>query len=262
MDNLLKICTLGSGSKGNAFALHSAEYGTLIVDAGFSARQMELKLQTAQINIDSINAVLLTHDHDDHSHGCRVFCNKYDIPLYCSFQTANYLNTKNKLPDHVVQFEAGDRFEISGFNIAAFAVQHDAIDPVGFRIRCHDREIGIATDLGEVNALCRQRLKCCHALVLESNYDREMLYASDRTLHLKRRIAGRMGHLDNLDAVNVLEDLLDENSSLLMLVHVSNDCNCYELVEQNAAGCLKKICREYVNMYVARQNEISPWFTI
>ena len=88
MDNLLKICTLGSGSKGNAFALHSAEYGTLIVDAGFSARQMELKLQTAQINIDSINAVLLTHDHDDHSHGCRVFCNKYDIPLYCSFQTA------------------------------------------------------------------------------------------------------------------------------------------------------------------------------
>lgn len=258
----LKFCTLGSGSRGNSFAISSAEHGTVLVDAGFSAKQMELKLNNAEIDIDSINAVLLTHDHDDHSHGCRVFCDKFNIPLYCSFQTAHYLSGKNKLPSRVIQFEAGDRFEINGFQIAAFAVQHDAIDPVGFRIKCHDREIGIATDLGELNALCRQRLKCCHGLVLESNYDREMLYASDRTLQLKRRISSHMGHLDNNDALNALEELLDDNSSFLMFVHISNDCNCHELVEKNLSSCLKKLNREEINMYVAQQNEISPWFII
>lgn len=258
----LNICTLGSGSKGNAFALTSNQFGTLLVDAGFSAKQMENKLKSAEIDIDSINAVLLTHDHDDHSHGCRVFCDKYDIPLYCSFQTAHYLNGKSKLPSKVVQFEAGDSFEISGFSVSAFAVQHDAIDPVGFRIKCHGKEIGIATDLGEINALCKQRLSCCDALILESNYDKEMLYASDRALHLKRRIAGKMGHLDNNDALNILPELLHEKSSFLMLVHVSNDCNCYELVEKNLCGCLEKIQCSPRNFYVARQNEISPWFTI
>ena len=258
----LNICTLGSGSKGNAFALSSAEHGTLLVDAGFSAKQLETKIAEAQIELDSIHAVLLTHDHDDHSHGCRVFCDKYNIPLYCSYQTAHYLNGKNKLPNTVVQFEAGDRFEISGFQVSAFAVQHDAIDPVGFRIKCHDKEIGIATDLGEINALCKQRLSLCDALILESNYDREMLYASDRALHLKRRIAGRMGHLDNNDALTALEELLSDRSSLLMLVHISNDCNCYELVEKNLSCCLEKIRRNSMDFYVARQHEVSPWFTI
>ena len=258
----LQICTLGSGSKGNAFAISAPDCGALLIDAGFSAKQMEIKLEAAGINSDSIHAVLLTHDHDDHAHGCRVFCNKHKIPLYCSFSTAHYLNSKNKLPDHVIQFDPGDHFEIADFQIAAFAVQHDAIDPVGFRISCRDRVIGIATDLGEINALCKQRLKCCHALLLESNYDRQMLYASDRTPALKRRISGKKGHLDNLDAVNALNELLDENSSFLMLVHVSSDCNTYELVEQNISVCLKNIAKNHVNMYVAQQNEVSPWFTI
>lgn len=261
-DENLKICTLGSGSKGNSFVISSDRFGSLLVDAGFSAKQMDAKLDAAGITPDSINAVLLTHDHDDHSHGCKVFCNRHKIPLYCSFQTAHYLNGKDKLPDKVIEFEAGDNFDVSGFNISAFAVQHDAIDPVGFRIKCASREIGIATDLGEINALCCQRLKCCHALILESNYDKEMLYASDRTLHLKRRIAGRMGHLDNNDALAALAELLDENSSFLMFVHVSNDCNCYDFVEQNLSQRLKEINRETVISCVARQNEISPWFTI
>lgn len=258
----LNICTLGSGSKGNAFALSSVVHGTLLVDAGFSAKQMEMKIAAAGIAPDSIKAVLLTHDHDDHSHGCRVFCDKYNIPLYCSFRTAQYLNSKKKLPSKVVQFEAGETFDIDGFNISAFAVQHDAIDPVGFRIRCHEREIGIATDLGEINSLCRQRLKCCHALVLESNYDKDMLYASERALYLKRRIAGKMGHLDNIDALNSLEELLDDRSSFLMFVHISNDCNSYDFVEQNLSQYLQKLNRTQVNSYVARQNEISPWFEI
>lgn len=258
----LKICTLGSGSKGNAFAISASDCGTLLIDAGFSAKQMELKLDSAGIDFASIRAVLLTHDHDDHAHGCRVFCNKHKIPLYCSFNTAHYLNTRNKLPDKVIQFDPGDRFTIADFEISAFAVQHDAIDPVGFRICCCEKTIGIATDLGEINELCKQRLKYCHALLLESNYDHDMLYASDRTLFLKQRIAGRKGHLDNLDALNALHELLDENSSFLMLVHISNDCNSYELVQQNVSCCLKNIAKDHVNMYVAQQNEVSPWFSI
>lgn len=262
LKNDLKICTLGSGSKGNSFVISSTEHGTLLIDAGFTAKQMELKLAAAEIDISSIHAVLLTHDHDDHAHGCRVFCNRHKIPLYCSFKTAHYLNGIDKLPKKVIQFEAGDHFSINAFDITVFAVQHDAEDPVGFRIRCCGREIGIATDLGELNALCRQRLRSCHALILESNYDREMLYASERTLQLKRRISGSFGHLDNQDALREIGELLDDCSSLLMFVHVSNDCNCRELVENNLSCRLKELNKESVNMYIARQDSISPWFEI
>ena len=258
----IKICTLGSGSKGNSFVI-SNNYGeAIVIDAGFSCRKMLEKISLSGISINSIKAVLLTHDHDDHAAGCKVFCNKLDIPLYTTFETAKYLEKKDKLPKQVIQFEAGESFAIGNFSINAFAVQHDAIDPVGFTIHCDDRKVGIATDLGTLNKLCCRHLCDCHALVLESNYDREMLYNSDRTLSLKRRISGSSGHLDNAAAADALGILLGDRTQFLMLVHVSGECNSPEIIDNLTVNSLKNLQKEHVKRYIACQNDVSEWFEI
>lgn len=261
-EKTFKICTLGSGSKGNSFVI-SNKYGeTVLVDAGFSCRQMLKKIDEVGLNLDSIQGVLLTHDHDDHASGCKIFCDKLNIPLYSTFATAQYLHQNNKLPKKVVQFEAGENFSIGNFAINAFAVQHDAIDPVGFTIHCDDKKVGIATDLGVFNKLCVRHLSNCHALLLESNYDHEKLYNSSRPLYLKRRISGSAGHLGNAEAAEALSMLLGDMTEFLMLVHLSSECNSPEIVENLTVNNLKLLKKEHIVSYIAKQEDVSCWFEI
>lgn len=262
MDSSIKFCTLGSGSKGNAFVITNSYGESILVDAGFSCKKILEKLDEAGVSVDSILAVLLTHDHDDHVKGCKLLCNKLNIPLYATFLTSEFLSSQDKLPKKVIQFEPGEAFMIGQFHVAAFAVQHDATDPVGFTVHCHDKKIGIATDLGELNMLCKKHLSGCHALVLESNYDRDMLYNSDRILHLKRRISSSKGHLDNLDATAALELLLGEMTKVLMLVHLSRDCNTHEIVHNLTCNCLQNLAKSDIITCIASQESISDWFIV
>lgn len=198
---MVKLCALGSGSRGNALVLTGGDGSAIIVDVGFSRRETHGRMRRVEVDPGTLRAALLTHEHDDHSKGCRVFCDELNIPLCTASLTADYLRKKGKLPARVLEFEPGTDFQIGGFEVSPFLVQHDAVEPVGFVIRRDGVKIGIATDLGDVNALAFQRLCDCDALVLESNYDRQMLRDSDRQLYLKRRILGRHGHLDNLAAL-------------------------------------------------------------
>ena len=211
------------------------------------------RLEMVGVAPEAVRAVVLTHEHDDHVKGSRVFCDDLGIPLYASALTTEYLYKKGKLPREVMQFEPGDVFQIGGFEISPFAVQHDAIDPVGFVFRRGASRIGIATDVGELNTLCMKRLANCSALILESNYDREMLLNSDRRLHLKRRINGRNGHLDNRDAAAALPALLGEATRLLLLVHVSSECNTYSLVHEIAARTIRDLRRDDIQFAVVEQ---------
>ena len=252
----LGITALGSGSGGNSFVVHSAE-GNILIDAGFSRKELIRRMLEVDVDPSSIQAVLLSHEHDDHLKGCRVFCDQFKIPLCISFETWNYLRhqKKGKLPANIHQFAAGDKFELAGMNILPFTVQHDAIDPVGFVITSKDKQIGFASDLGAVNALAKLRLSNCDILILESNYDLDMLRRSDRQIHLKKRIAGPHGHLNNLDAIESLNDLLTERTKVLMLVHASSECNDYELVRTLAHEQLEKMQRNDIVMKVIEQNK-------
>jgi len=249
---MVKLSVLGSGSRGNALVL-SSEEGALIVDLGFSRRELRCRLERIGVDPGSIHAALLTHEHDDHSKGCRVFCNELDIPLCAAGPTADYLRKKGKLPDRVLEFEPAHEFEIAGFDIQPFAVQHDAICPVGFVIRRGGCSIGIATDLGDVNALVMQQLYDCTALILESNYDAKMLRDSDRQLYLKRRILGRHGHLDNLVALQAVGELLTQRTAILMLAHLSSECNRPELVKSLFEARLRELGREDLRFEVLSQ---------
>ena len=131
---MVKLSVLGSGSRGNALVL-SCEEGAVIVDMGFSRRELRNRLERLEIDPGHLRAALLTHEHEDHSKGCRVFCNELGIPLCAAAPTADYLRRKGKLPERVLEFEPGHDFHIAGFEISPFAVQHDAVCPVGFVIR-------------------------------------------------------------------------------------------------------------------------------
>ena len=218
------LSALGSGSRGNALVLSSPD-GALIVDVGFSRREVRTRMERLGLDPCRLRAALLTHEHDDHSRGCRVFCDELNIPLCTASPTAEYLRRRGKLPGRVLEFEPGCEFQIGGFEVEPFAVQHDAVAPVGFVVRREGVKIGIATDLGNVNMLAMQRLEDCDALVLESNYCPVLLDNSSRPYSLKMRIKSSHGHLSNADAIELMAALDASKVEKIFLAHISKECN-------------------------------------
>jgi phosphoribosyl 1,2-cyclic phosphodiesterase len=257
------ITALGSGSRGNAFVI-SCDNDALLIDAGFSRRELISRMQAVGIDPESIGAILLTHEHTDHLNGCRVFANAHSIPVCMTWKTAQYL--KRKKPKHIaenmVEFEAGNIFDMCGFRISPFTVQHDAVDPVGFVIGRGSLKIGIATDIGSVDLLAKQRLSDCDALLLETNYDMEMLRRSPRSLLLKRRIMGKNGHLHNIDAMTALPELITDRTKVAFMVHLSSECNCPDLVKELVYETLKSAGREDLPFHVVEQNRPIPTVTV
>ena len=255
MNRTLKIGILGGGSSGNSMII-STGCGTVAIDAGFSGRELRRRMGIVGFSPEELDAVLLTHEHTDHSLGCRVLCNSCSLPLYTSNGTARFLHKANKLPDRVVVFERDNSFELpSGLMVHPFAIPHDAVDPVGFALRTKDDfKIGIATDLGILEndvALC---IADSDVLVLECNYNPDMLRDCDRPERTKRRIAGRQGHLENSDAVNALEKLVTPRTKLVLFGHVSRECNNYEYVRQLGRAKLDRMAREDILFDVILQD--------
>lgn len=237
------IGALGSGSAGNAYVIEYQDE-SLIVDQGFSRRELLKRMETAGFVPEKLRGALLTHEHSDHCKGSRVFCDTLELPLYTTAKTARYLSLHNTLPRRVCSFEAGEEFTLGSFVIKSFALPHDAVDPVGFQISCGEVRIGIATDFGHAPENIRRELRGCDALILESNYDREMLMNSKRSIELKRRIFGVRGHMENCESCQLLEDLLDERTRLLLLAHISRECNSPDLVRENFCNALQQMKRD------------------
>ncbi len=248
------ITALGSGSKGNSILLHN-EKGGILIDAGFSRKEMLSRLDSLNISPNIIKAILITHEHNDHVKGCRVLADYLDLPTYLTVDTFKYLREYNKVGAKKVIFAPGSSFKIDEFHIDPFIVQHDAIQPVGFIVTANNVKIGVATDLGQLNRLAKARLHDCNALILEANHDIQMLRDSERPLHLKRRILGRHGHLNNEEAVDAFEELLSEKTSCILLAHVSSDCNDRELVKNLALEKLKKMQRTDILLEVLEQSK-------
>ena len=257
---MLKIYSFGSGSAGNSLAV-AADNESVIVDLGFSRRELLNRFAALSFPAETLVGALLTHEHTDHSKGGRVVCDSLNIPLCATARTAEYLRRRELLPHDVRLFEPGEAFVLGGFVIEPFPVQHDAEDPVGFVIRRDGYKIGVATDLGEVNTLARMRLADCDALILESNYDRELLRNSERELRLKRRIAGRHGHLGNLEACEALGSLVTDRTRLVLLAHVSRECNTLEIARSGGAEKLHELGRDRVVFDVIPQEEPLGVFT-
>ncbi len=237
----MEICVLASGSKGNCTYVTDGETA-LLVDIGLSAREIVARLEQAHIAPASIQAIIFSHDHVDHYRGAEVFSKKFPVRLLANEGTASGIDRafpKAKLDWEI--FETASSFDIGHLHIEAFSVPHDASDPVGFIITDGKGRLGIVTDLGQPTPLIINKLSSCDALVLESNHDYEMLMASKRPWPLKTRIAGRSGHLSNVQATELLQQILSERLHLLLLAHLSEECNTHYLAQclmrETAAAC-------------------------
>ena len=246
-------CTiLGSGSKGNAAVIHGPE-GNLLLDAGFSAKELFCRLERVRIDPCSLRAILITHDHSDHTSACRIVSNRLGIPAYFIPETFCELSKcANKVPEHKILITPGSPLELCGIHVEPFSVSHDT-PAVAYTFTVHAHKIGFATDLGFVSNLVKAKLSGCDLLVLETNYDPGKLRASARPITLKRRIAGRQGHLGNRDAMDALNELLSPNTRGLVFAHLSQECNDPAVVADLAKERLEKLHRQDILFRIASQ---------
>ena len=259
----MKVAVLGSGSGGNA-AVIKARDTTMLVDAGLSARQLSRRLEQVGVDPDSLDGILLTHEHRDHTCGLEVFLRKRSTPVFTTALTRESLGERvtGSVDWRILQH--GQAFKVGEVTVEAFALPHDAVDPVGFICRAGNAGIGVATDFGFVTNLVRDRLKGVHVLLVEANYDDKMLDAdTKRPWSIKQRISSRHGHLSNQQTADLVEGLLDHGLRTVILGHLSGDCNCPDV----AVSAIRKIgtakgLEKRLGVHVASQAEPTSWFEI
>ena len=231
---------LGSGSAGNSVVFGTDKQGYWLVDAGLSAKQMCLRLDSIGIELEQIKGVFITHEHKDHVGGLPVLLRKQPIKVYASVMTHEYLVSQFKMEADWAIFEPGQKFLVEHLEIEAIRIPHDATDPVGFIISTEGGKLGVMTDLGYVSESLKNRLKGVNLLYLESNYDIKLLEEDvKRPWSIKQRISSRHGHLSNEQAVELISELRLEGLEKVALGHLSKDCNTPECVAQGLPSGLE-----------------------
>ena len=220
----MKFCVLGSGSKGNSTYLESGET-RILIDAGMSGIELQRRLRSIDVELSDIDAILVTHEHNDHVHGVGVLSRRVRIPVYANPATFSAASGTVRKLFASNEFETGVSFQIRNLEVHPFAVSHDAKDPVGFRISDESISFGYCTDTGKVSQLIRHRLSACKGLVLESNHDISMLQNGSYPPYLKQRIRSSQGHLANEEASLFLKELLHEKLQHVVLAHLSEENN-------------------------------------
>ncbi|HXM27271.1 MAG TPA: MBL fold metallo-hydrolase [Chthoniobacterales bacterium] len=256
---VFSLTVLGSGSGGNC-ALVTSDRCRILIDAGFSARRISQRLQSLGIEPESLDGILLTHEHSDHIAGLKVFCGKFDVPVYCNSLTAEYLCREGIAEANRYKiFSTGSSFTIQDIDVQAFYVPHDAVDPVAFVLSSDYGSVGFLTDLGYAPKLARERIREVHTLVVETNHDEQRLQAdSKRPWSVKQRILSRHGHLSNEAAAALVADIAGENLRRVILGHLSRECNSPEL----ALGAMRRLSLDSLELHCAEQNQVSPQFEI
>jgi phosphoribosyl 1,2-cyclic phosphodiesterase len=227
---MFSLTILGSGSAGNC-ALVQTERCRLLVDAGLSARQIVTRLAIAGIDPQTLDGILITHEHGDHVGGLDVFCKRFAVPVYCNPLTADAIRRTSECNVRELRlFATGASLSIKDIDVQTFPVPHDAVDPVGF-VLCNDgASLGVLTDLGHATKLVQERVRNVRTLVIETNHDEKMLQNDTRRpWAVKQRIMSRHGHLSNAAAGNVIVELLNYGLERVILGHLSRDCNSPEI---------------------------------
>ena len=238
----MRFCSLGSGSGGNATVVEGVSgisRSRVLVDAGFSLRELDARLARADLVADTIDAVFVTHEHGDHI-GCAVaLARRQRIPLWMSRGTWRAIG--EPVLDGLLNFARdGQAISVGDLSLRPYTVPHDAAEPL--QLRCTDgaRSLGILTDAGSSTPHLLAHLQGCDALLLECNHDRDMLAQSRYPASLKARIGGRLGHLANDTAAAILAGCLHGGLKRLVAAHLSEQNNRPALAKRvlsQASGC-------------------------
>ena len=230
---MLNFCSLYSGSSGNSLFIETSNT-KILVDAGVSSKKIENALNDIGIEPNSIDAILVTHEHSDHVQGLGTFSKKFDLPVFVNQETLDAMpKQRDKLSDkNIKKFKVNEKFEIGDLIINPFSIPHDAANPCGFNIYNDNKKISIATDIGHMTNDIIKNLEESLFVMLEANYDPEVLRCSSYPFHLKSRIAGPTGHLPNEMAGKTISYLLKSGLKEAMLGHLSKESNFPELAYQ------------------------------
>jgi len=244
-------CPLASGSKGNCIYFGTKKT-KILIDAGLSGKATKEKLQQIGVNLEEIQAILVSHEHTDHISGLKTLALKYGIPVLANSETAKGIyQTFHDCPQFKI-FTTGESFIFGDVQIHPFSIQHDTPDPVAFTLKTDGLKIGICTDLGFATTLVRNHLKECDYLFVEANHQPSMVFASSRPLIYKQRVLGRNGHLSNESCAELLAEVLHPKLRHIHLAHLSQECNS----PQTALSVVKEKIGEAIPVAIAPQERI------
>ncbi len=233
---MLEVCALASGSSGNCFFVGS-DKGSILVDAGISAREIERRL--AQIGRDaaSLQGIFITHEHSDHIRGVETLSKKYRIPVYLTEKT---LENSNINVSEFAFVERDKEFAFLGLHILPFSKSHDAADPVSYVIRNGEKTASIITDIGYCCENVKKSVTQSNVLILESNHDGFMLTNGAYPKHLKDRIVGNKGHISNYEAALLVLECAKDSLSHVFLSHLSEENNKEEIALRTFNSIVKE----------------------
>jgi len=233
----MRFASLGSGSEGNALVVEVGRT-RIMLDCGFGLRETVRRLAAKALLPEAVDAIVITHEHSDHIGGTARFARKFGVPVWMTRGTlAVFRNQCAQLPE-VRELDSHTAFAIGDIEIHPFPVPHDAREPVQFVFGDGVHRLGVLTDVGASTAHIEAMLSGCDALVLECNHDRGLLDNSAYPPGLKRRIAGRFGHLDNQAAAALLSRLDNRRLQHLVAAHLSRHNNTPQLALQALAAVL------------------------
>jgi phosphoribosyl 1,2-cyclic phosphodiesterase len=249
------VLPLSSGSTGNA-TLVSCGTTRVLVDAGLSCKGLAERLEAVGVDPRSITCVLLSHEHQDHARGMERFSTKYQVPVACDPAVLEALDLSYVHLAAWMPLLPGRRLELGSVTVDAFPVPHDARRPLAFVLEAEGLRVGVATDLGHATTLVLERLRGCHALLLESNHDDLMLRDGPYPWSLKQRVGGRLGHLSNDEMAALLRHVVDERCQSVILAHLSEQNNTPALAAAAARRALRQAPK--TRLAIAESDRPSP----
>lgn len=239
----MKVCSLGSGSSGNALLIESG--GTrLLVDAGLQPRMLFARLRAAGVQPGKLTAILLTHEHTDHAQGAAVLAREWEAPIISAPETLRQIlpTAEEGGPRCETEpLDVGRSLRVGSLEVSSFPVPHDAIAPCGYLIRSQSWRVCIALDTGHVQGPMLDALRQAQLLVIEANHDYERLLRGPYPWHLKKRILSPTGHLSNQQTADALETIVDNTPRWVWLAHLSRTNNTPDLARSEIIQRLKQI---------------------
>lgn len=253
---MLRFCSLGSGSRGNGTLVRSGD-GCVLIDCGFSVRDLERRLGLAAVSLSDISAVLVTHEHADHAQGVMRAARASGAAVLATAGTWRGMGVQPRAEDRVIVAE--QPFTLAGLDVLPVTVPHDAREPVQFLFERNSVRLGVLTDLGHPSAHVVDRFRGCDGLLLEYNHDTEMLRNGGYPASLKRRVGGAFGHLANVQASALLAALKPERLQVVLAGHLSEQNNTRDLV---ASALAEVMAAHPARQALADQRGASDWFEI
>ncbi|HLW78219.1 MAG TPA: MBL fold metallo-hydrolase [Terriglobia bacterium] len=249
----VRICVLGSGSRGNSTWIRT-ETTAVLIDAGFGRKETAERLASVGERLEDLKAIVVSHEHQDHISGLKALALKLKAPIYISAVTRRVITWDARLvvAGAFEVFTPGESFTIGDIELHPFSVPHDAADPVAFTVAAQGVKAAVVTDLGYIPEVVKQRVRGCQCLVFESNHDLDMLKVGPYPWFIKQRVMSRHGHLSNLSTARFLTEDYDGAAEVVVLAHLSETNNHPEIVRMTAAEALA--CRSNGSVQVDSQD--------